>query len=260
MSVNCRYFFYNIEKCDLSEYHVNVCHKKFIIGTNTVKFAFKNADFFNEQTLYNANLTVYLEKPSAASFEIFRKTRDKHGLSIYKKIVDFNESSSGWKSKDITEDLLDWLRFTHKNNTKIVYKVKFHCESKLTCFTANKMPFINIYLKSRPKRGIVNLCPPSDEGCCLRGVKVTVAQLGWESWFYLPKTFTYTYCAGSCKNQSRSLYGVISPGISGGKTNLNGCCVATKLKGLRVLHSLDDELYDKTINNIMADECSCVGL
>jgi len=155
-------------------------------------------------------------------------------------------------SIDIRGDIERWKE---KRGSKAEYRLRLKCSTE-PCIETDSLPFIDlVYQKYRPKQAERPESECKAGQCCRKSIRVTVTDLGWDDWFFMPQAFDYHYCQGSCKNAKNSPYTSLLRSL-----NSQPCCAPTELRNIRVLYAQGQLIYDKVIYNFMPESCACGGI
>ena len=183
-----------------------------------------------------------------AYIEIQRKKR-KHNIDVtkskfingkYLNIVEIGDDIKKWKPK---------------RGSKDQFRLRLKC-GKSNCIEAGSKPTLSLeYRKFRPKQSERLKSECKDGQCCRKSIRVTVEDLGWDDWFFIPQAFDYHYCQGSCTKAKRSPYTSLLRSL-----NSQPCCAPTELTNIRVLYKKEQLIYDKVIKNFMTKSCACGGI
>ncbi|XP_057301293.1 growth/differentiation factor 8-like [Hydractinia symbiolongicarpus] len=218
-------------------------------GKSIFEFDVGGTGIYGNDPVYFAVLNIKLTAGITKN-KIFKISQD--GKVISKPSL----SEKEWISEDITRNLVNWIKHKSDNLTK-AYVLDIKRE------IGKKVP-LSIYLDveyrkqiSRRKRMVE--CSMGQTTCCRKSIHLKVKDFNWDKWFFAPKEFNFFYCDGSCENQKKSKYGgLLSGHIKNYKST--GCCIPTKLHGLRVMH-VDERkgIFEREIPDIMAESCGCSG-
>lgn len=187
--------------------------------------------------------------------------QSKDTVTVYRKkiaryVVDLEELTERTlkKNKTLQINILDDLRaWQRTHGSKAEYRIKLKCEKKAVCIDLDSTPFIEfeyeMKLDEKPKNKD-DECKKRE--CCLKTVRVSIKDLGWENWFFTPTFFDYHYCTGKCRGSK--LYDKILMRILKNSTT---CCAPVGLTGFQVIYTLKGVIQKKYLSNVMASGCSC---
>lgn len=218
-------------------------------GKSIFEFDVGGTGIYRNDTVYSAVLNMKLTFGITKN-KIFKISQD--GKVIFKPSL----SEKDWISEDVTRNLVNWIQHKSDNLTKpYVLDIKREIGKKVPLSIYLDVEYHN--RKSRRKRS--NECHVGKTTCCRKSKHLKVKDFNWDKWFFAPKEFDFFYCDGSCENQKKSKYGgLLSGHIKNYKSS--GCCIPTKLLGLRVMH-IDEtkNIFEREIPDIMAESCACSG-
>eukprot|EP00111_Clytia_hemisphaerica_P021502 TCONS_00063260-protein len=215
-------------------------------------FSFKSEQFFQKgYAIKSAKLTFIPGK------DLTSKTGPQSQIEIQRrKIVRYTIDALSKLTVvvDIKGDIDLWKK---KHGSKADYRLKFKCSSKV-CIDSTTIPFIDleyrkISTKVKKSSNPGQICSPG--GCCRKTVTVSIKDLGWSDWFFMPESFDYHYCVGTCSNMQNSLYFRLLKSL-----NSSTCCAPTELTGMRALYRINKLVHDRYIKNLTPKACACGGI
>lgn len=114
---------------------------------------------------------------------------------------------------------------------------------------------------ARRRRGLEEECGKSEGKCCMRALKVSFQEIGWDDWVLAPRSYDMRFCQGSCPHNYRaaSMHAQIQARVHAlSRAAPAPCCVPAEYDPMVLMHyNGEGRLVSSVFEDMLVTRCHC---